>query len=243
MALCNRAQENQTSGKSGVKSAFARVAEPEAQVVPAFSICKIDISSSRKLEGALVIDPLNSAVARDLELVPTFQENFNRKMTVFMINKGVQDVYLKPTTRVGIIEAADKVNWDKAIQIDMKCNKIIVSCTETVESDGNISPSKSDNYDHLPKLDLDRFPGTVQQLKVVQELFQRHSDIFLKEGEQLSCTPTLRHKIRTKDDCPVSQPYSKNTRILVFLPIGGFHRDSGTKLKNICKIACQRNHY
>ena len=198
------------------KTQFAYVAGSTAQLVPAQSIAKINIYSS-SVKGPLLVEPLSNSVAKNVSLVPTFYSGHSKNMTVFVLNNSVCDVYLKPSLRIGIVQSVSISSSDQSdIQIDLHCNQMVISRCEEVGDKSNVRGNSSGSQvtaesgiKHLPSIDPESFPGNAQQLKEVQKLFLKHAGVFLKEGEQLSCTPTVQHRIRTKDDIPVAQPYRR----------------------------------
>ena len=53
------------------------------------------------------------------------------------------------------------------------------------------------------------FPGTENERSMANELFRRYADVFAKSDDDLGCTDTIRHQIRTVDDVPVTTPYRR----------------------------------
>ena len=58
----------------------------------------------------------------------------------------------------------------------------------------------------LPKgVLLNDFPGTAAEKKEVERILREYAYVFTQEGEELGCTSTMYHRIRTEDDLLVNQ--------------------------------------
>ena len=96
---------------------------------------------------------------------------------------------------------------DSRIKMEVSLNRITVSRVQVPETSVNpVTLECSHKSSEIP-VDLTNFPGTPQELQKARAIFEKHSDIFLKEGDTFRCTPSIKHEIRTKDDLPVSQPF------------------------------------
>ena len=51
------------------------------------------------------------------------------------------------------------------------------------------------------------FPGTVEERQLADALCRRYADVFASSDDDLGCTDTVYHRIRTIDEIPVVTPY------------------------------------
>ena len=186
---------------------FVHTAGIGEQIVPASSITKVNVRGPVK--GTVVIEPLENGNIEGLSIVPTWIANHDDEpLTVMAVNSNNKDIYLKNGTKIGIVRSAEKAST--GVQLSVSCNQIIVSCVQG-EGIGNLDTSvySSAQVQHLPVIEGSTFPGTHDELLKLRELFVRYEGLFLKEGDMLGHTTTLRHRIMTMDDVPVRQPFRR----------------------------------
>ena len=97
---------------------------------------------------------------------------------------------------------------DKDLRVDVATDEIVVSDSHSPTSttggvNGSIGQSNV-----APVMSTD-FPDTENERNMANELFRRYADIFAKSDDDLGCTDTIRHRIRTVDDVPVTTPYRR----------------------------------
>ena len=81
--------------------------------------------------------------------------------------------------------------------------------TEVVSDKAENFSKHIDRDNSLQNVDLSSFEGTMEELEKITDLLKKHEGIFMKKGEPLGCTKTVRHTITTVDEIPVSQPYRR----------------------------------
>jgi hypothetical protein len=206
----------------GPRTCLARIAGTADKLLPASSISRVEVVFS--LKQAVTIEPLRSnPVEPGVQITPVLVAEGDRDTPVLVpiVNTNLHDVRLKKGTRIGLVHPVKEVlPVSSGIQINVAANQIVVKMKS--EHNGNlwetspVDPSRpvepkcdAEFYDHLPSIDPKTFPGTEQELQQAHELFQRYSSVFVKEGEPLGCTPTIRHQIRTSDNEPVRQPFRR----------------------------------
>ena len=193
--------------QSGMEShaCFARLAGGNEKVLPASSITSVPVTCPVK--SSVVIEPLVNQGEQGIQIVPVLVRGEEEgPVIVPIVNTNLHDVRLKKGPRIGLIRVAEELSLqpiDQYIQLDVGINQITVEATSCKQE------AETAEFCHLPRIEAEKFPGTPLQLEKAQELFRRHSEVFMRDGEPLGCTPTIRHKIRTCDDDPVVQPFRR----------------------------------
>ena len=174
---------------------FARVAARLAVCVPAQTRAYVRVVGGFQGQTAL-LEPMATGCGPLLVTSAVVQG------TVYfagMVNPTEKDFWVQPGTRIGIVQPAEV--------LPPKDTGIIVNANEIVVGTKSVVPTTSE-LSQLP-IDLTAFEGTDQELQDVEALFTRHRSVFASSNNDLGCTGTVQHHIRTTDDIPVTMPYRR----------------------------------
>lgn len=141
----------------------------------------------------MLLEPLEKAVQGGLQVAPTLVERRPHEpnsVWIPALNLSNQQIAVSPTLKLGKFVPAEV---EPLIHIEAaQCGQQDVSLTK-----------------ELPAIDMSNFKGTAGQRGKLEALLINNSDVFLREGEDLGCTPTIQHHINTVDHIPVVQPYRR----------------------------------
>ena len=122
---------------------------------------------------------------------------------VRVVNLTDNDIWLQPRARIGVLHSVD------SIESDIDFNRVSVN-EERVEYRPSACPDETVHYQVKKSLfDLSGSDLTPEEIRKATELFEKHSDVFTTSDNDLGYTETVKHKIRTTDDIPVTQPYRR----------------------------------
>ena len=196
------------SAKS-LDTSIVRVSGVKDIVIPSNSVVEVEIHTKCK-DGIHVIEPLSNPIKGNLTVVPTLLNLSRDQQAVQIINTGAQDVWIKPGTRIAKTQPiAEIVSSQQNVNIIPSGNEIRVEKTEVVSDKAENFSKDLDTDNSLPNVDLSSFDGTTEESEKIRDLLKKHESIFMKKGEPLGCTKTVRHTITTVDEIPVSQPYRR----------------------------------
>ena len=173
-------------------SCFARVAARQAVCVPARTTAYVRAVGGRRGQTAL-FEPLSTGCG---PLLVTCAAVSDRTFLLAVVNPGEADYWLKPGTRLGVLQSADVLPRDD-VQVDVRVGEIVVGRE-------GAQPASTESAETF---DLSQFSGTEEERQAVHSLFAKHRDVFAKSEDDLGCTHALQHRIRTTDDTPVTMPY------------------------------------
>ena len=144
----------------------------------------------------------NEHLPRGVMDVDTLTSKKNGMYPVHVANLGQTDVWLNKGVRVGMIKEVDVIcdsDSDTCIE-EMGVNEIFVRRQEVV------CVGKDWEGIKLPEVDTSRFDET--ESEKIRNFLKRHASSFPREDE-IGFSDTVRHKVNTYDDSPVSQPYRR----------------------------------
>lgn len=162
-----------------------------------------------------LVEPLNVPIHGHLQVANTFVRATKTCFMIQVINPTTRDIWLKPKTRLGTIHPAEQVSCGAQLSFEVQSREVIVSCPAAADYQEPTAQRRSRAAESQPKQDipngipLDNFQGTEAQKQEALQLFAEYSDVFVREGEDLGCTTTVRHKIQTADDMPVAQRHRR----------------------------------
>ena len=188
------------------ETCIARVAGNCDQILPASTVSRIAVTCPVK-QSAL-IGPLCKPLDQGVEIVPTLVREGEGPVKVPVINTSLQDIILKKGARIGLIWTDVEIEQESRVDVTVTLNQIIVSSNIDIIGDKHGDETETD-FSHLPKINPTEFCGTELELQMAENLFRKYSHVFLREGEPLSFTPSIKHQIRTYDDEPVTQPFRR----------------------------------
>lgn len=192
---------------------FARVAGRSDVRVPAGSVSTVKVTGFHRQHGECnqtMIEPLTTTLPGNLLVVNTLSQAVKGNYMVRIVNMGSQDVWLKPRTRIGRLQDVDIEEEEPNREFDFRQVtvdevEVNISFESGVKSDVDESkePPLPVDFSHLVNV------CSKTQLDKLRALFEKHAEVFAKNEESLGYTETVRHRIRLKDDIPVSQPYRR----------------------------------
>ena len=175
-------------------SCFARVAARQAVCVPARTTAYVRAVGGRRGQTAL-FEPLSTGCG---PLLVTSAAVSDRTFLLVVVNPGEADYWMKPGTRLGVLQYADVLPRGD-VQVNVRVGEIVVGGT-------GAQPASTESAETF---DLSQFSGTVEERQAVHSLFAKHRDVFAKSEDDLGYTHALQHRIRTTDDTPVTMPYRR----------------------------------
>ena len=178
-------------------------------------VCDVLVSGPACGERAIV-EPLSVAIEGNLQVANILVNATKTCYTIQVANPTSKDNWLKPRTRLGTIHAAEQISTGTQLSFKIESNAVMVStrqlgadCERTTKQrcDRNAGPQQTPV---LPEgISLDNFTGSVKQKEEALRILAEYKDVFAREGEEISCTPTMQHRIATMDDQPVAQHHRR----------------------------------
>jgi hypothetical protein len=149
------------------------------------------------LSGEGVIEPLRYS---DTLVQPSLVNLTEDKMQIRAVNVSNKEACLRPNTRIGFVSTTKEViSSQTGITIQEINGEILVT-----NSLGNKQKSTD-----MPDVDISHFRGSLDELEKVKALLIKHSDVFLKDEEQLGHTNSIQHHIKMEDPTPIQQTYRR----------------------------------
>jgi transposase InsO family protein len=188
---------------SSTRTTFMKVSGPTGVVIPPLSISRIEVTVPPG-SGQLLAEPLTQPVKGAIQITPTLlnRADVGRRVSLQAVNLSPRQVILDPRTRIGRFGPALVAEKPEPIQLERIEGGLKVTQGLTV-------PVTNESDTCMPEVDISGFNGTPEQLEMLRALLLKHRSLFLKDGEQLGCTPTMKHKISTTDQIPISLPYRR----------------------------------
>ena len=200
--VMSRALNCITSTTQRDRAQTVRVAGCQSVIVPGQSVMDIPARGYCGSETAIV-EPLSTALVGNLAVLNTFVAS--RSFLVRVVNHSKADVSLAPGTRIGILRPATEHH---STHVEVGVNEIRLGATDEKDDHSRASSSESMN-DIIAGLDLSGLEGDPIARAEVMAMLQRHASVFASSEDDLGCTDAVRHRIRTTDDRPVTQPYRR----------------------------------
>ena len=190
------------------RSGFVRVAGREPVRIPCNSVANLMVTGPAWGTSALV-EPLVVPVQGNIQVASTLVNTTKAYFAIQVVNHTTKDVWLKPRTRLGTICEATQIDGGERLELAVESDEVVVSCPvradcqqATVKAAGR--STETQRGQKMPNgVTLENFPGTAKERQQAQRLFLDYADRFVQEGEELGCTPTVQHRIHTKDEQPV----------------------------------------
>ena len=180
----------------------ARVAEIHEILLPPQSMSAVKVTGPKAGIVSLV-EPLEngSHLPGGLQVAPTIVKA--DPSCVRVVNLSDRLIKIRPRTPIGKVGSVESVNGNK-LCVGLSQIGIVVERDDQLPE--QVRSGDTDVMSNLEKIDF----GKVQvPEKEVRALFMKYRDVFHKEGEQLSCTPLVQHRIVTTDDVPTVQPFRR----------------------------------
>ena len=186
-----------------LKYAVVRSSGIKDVLIPAQSAVNIQVHTN-DTTGVQIIEPLPNPIKGHLSVSPSLL-NFSKENPMLqVVNASLEDVWLKPGTRIAFSQPIQEViSGQHYIDIVPKQHGLTIEAKNVIETKDN-----SKDHTDFPHVDLSRCETESERSKIT-ELLKKHSDVFMKKGEELGCTRTIVHKIKTTDNVPVNQPYRR----------------------------------
>ena len=194
----NAARSQASTSVRGV----VRTAGSRAIRVPADSVATVPATGwngRADSRDMAIVEPLVSEHVPNLVTVCTLVCP-SAPFYVRVANIGSQDIWLYPRTRIGVLHAVQGLETDVDFrrvavneEIVIRGKKINSQYCDEVECPVNLSETKM----------------TEEKKSKLEALLKRHSAVFSAGDEDLGYTETVKHRIRTVDDIPVTQPYRR----------------------------------
>lgn len=125
-----------------------------------------------------------------------------RKFCMPVMNPTMFDVYVNPNTRLGVLKAAETV--PESLQVSVCDSELIVSSTPSIPDHVSSSPLQ----EQMEAL-VAAFPGSEQETAEYRRILETNLDAFAQSDDDLGRTSHAQHRIKLKDDTPVSYPYRR----------------------------------
>ena len=157
-------------------------------------------------------EPLSTPLKGRLQVETTLVDASRPCFTIQLINPTNQGVSLKPRTCLGMVQPAELIMTEQ-LAFNMQSNEVVVPCelhADCLEVSSQTPNSPAQQQRTLPDgVVLDDFPGTAAEKREAERIFREYADVFTREGEELGCTSTMHHRIRTEDNVPVNQRHRR----------------------------------
>ena len=179
---------------------IVRVAGKRAVRIPASSVTTIPATGwggQVKCEMAMV-EPVVGQHLSHLVVLNTFvRPSF--PFSVRVANLTNDDLWIQPRTRIGVLHAVS--NIESGVEFKgVSVNEEMVTVQDSVNTS---IPDVVENTE-CPCNGL-----SPEQQEKLDALLNKHASVFSKSDDDIGYTETVKHKIRTEDDIPVTQPYRR----------------------------------
>lgn len=162
--------------------------------IPAYSSCRTTLSNFMS-----VVEPVRHLPAG---LVVTPCAASARSFMMPVMNPTEFDVYLRPNTRLGLIKAAEQL--PSTLEVSACEDKLFVSHAPFQAEHVASSPLQ----EQLEAL-VAAFPGTEQESTEYRRILEGNIGAFAASDDDVGRTWLATHRIKLKDDTPVSYPYRR----------------------------------
>ena len=194
---------------------IVRVAGKDKVNVPAWSTATVSVSGPH-YPGNAIVEPLDQPLSGGLMLQTGLIGSIEGCFQVEVLNPTANDVWLHPHSPVGRVYAAEIVDTDQEldIQVSGDCLHVNVSSKTFVAKSQRVSTQSCSGISVLPKgrqwmsdLDIGDIP-VVEQHRLV-EMLDRNQQVFAQNDDDVGLTHTVTHPIHTTDETPVKCAYRR----------------------------------
>ena len=188
------------------KVGIVKIAGIAGTLVPANSLTKVKVFTSQLFKGTVLIEPIEQS-PQGIRLSPTVVDiGKGGTFEIPVLNQSNRDIVLKPRTRVATCHCASEVLEPIKARLDFEVssNEIIISSASVGERESELNKTC-----YTPNVDLSHFTGSPTEVERVKALLRKNADVFIRDGEELSCTKSIYHPVNTTDDKPVVQRYRR----------------------------------
>ena len=214
MAPDGRASTSSQGTCTPCKRRLVKVAGSSAVWVPPYSAMDVAVNGALR-EAMAMVEPLSIPLQGNLQVASTLVDTSKPGRCVQVVNPTGRGVWLKPKTCLGTIQDVEEVVGGEQLEFVLGSNEVVVSCSVDADYEESSSqiPSSTAKYqtteEYTCGITLEDFQGTEKEKAHALQIFKKYADVFAQEGEELGCTPTVRHRIHTEDDVPVNQRYRR----------------------------------
>lgn len=199
----------ETARKETSVRGFAKVAGKSKVRVPAGSVCSIQATgynSPSDCDGdtLVLVEALEEPLPGHLCVVSTIARMEQHTFPVRVANLTAEDIYLNPSTRIGVLHAVKAVHTPSKSEIEFESTSdqvVTVTCSQVVQHEAT-------GMDGLT-IDLADVECTEAERKQLSELLRKHADLFAQTDGDLGYTDRVKHRINLKDETPVNLPYRR----------------------------------
>lgn len=204
---------SQKTPKAG-RRRLVKVAGSRAVWVP--PNCTMDVAVTGSAYGSdALVEALTTPLQGGLQVASTLVDASKSCYIIQVANPTGREVWLKPHTCLGTIQEVERVERGEELKFTVGSNEVVVSCSlgadlQKTSSQSSGASARDQNAWGLPEgVTLEGFPGNREERTEAARIFREYADVFAREGEELGCTSTVRHRINTEDDVPVSQRHRR----------------------------------
>ena len=179
---------------------IVRVAGKCAVRIPANSVATIPASgwgSQVKCEMAMV-EPVVGEHLSHLVVLNTLVRP-SSPFCVRVANLTNSDLWIQPRTRIGVLYAVS------SIESGLEFKRVSVNEEMVTMSDEDKTPVEED----MENIECPDSGLSPDQREKLDALLRKHASVFSKSDGDIGYTEAVKHKIRTEDDIPVTQPYRR----------------------------------
>ena len=187
------------------KPSLVHTVEGRSTFVPAQSWVTALATGKGDRSQFSVVEPLRNADNLRLGLIvqATLVHSTHLPFPVRIINLSSEGVVIPEHTPIGVLCPVESVFANVVSEVQFRR----VSVNEIMISKPTISPIGPGDQ-QIP-VDLSEFEGSADQLRQIQSLLHKHRDVFASSQFDLGDTTTVTHKIVTKSNEPIAQPFRR----------------------------------
>ena len=134
---------------------------------------------------------------------------------VQVVNPSPRDVWLKRRTRLGTVRFAVQVTSGDQLELEVRSNEVLVSCSLGAELRRPSSPELGNpvrpprDGDLPAEISLKDFPGTSDDRREALRIFSTYADVFASDESSFGRTTVMQHRIHTCDGIPVNKRHRR----------------------------------
>lgn len=180
---------------------FARTAGREAIYIPPRSLASVRVTGGglqrTGQDVEILVEPLADGGPAGLLVASTLNVAQGNSLYVQVLNVTEEAIVIRPGTRIGKVQTVDR-KVANTVDVEVRCNNIVISC----DMQDRTEPAKC-------PVDLSEACASKEEKARLEELILKNKDMFFQDDDDLGHTTREQHRIRLKDDEPVTAAFRR----------------------------------
>ena len=185
------------------QNAVAKVAGKTPKLIVSGEQTMVKCTTSRHIKGQVIVERLTSNLhlPKMVTMLDVCTQVENGMVEVPVINTGLEDRWVYPGQRVGIVQPANKVKcWNEEYTAEIKGEEIRIQRKSEVEK-------SVDDIDCLPWKECQGTEDQVNELRQILKTYR--NSLIINSDDEMGFCDKIPYRVRQKDDVPVCVPYRR----------------------------------